>query len=198
MSLPALTPVTLTGRRVCLVPLREEHVDALWEVARDPELWLESGGVWRDRGDAERYVGTALEWAARGEALPFVTTLTRDDAVVGSTRFAAFVPEHRRVEIGWTFLARSQQRSGVNAEAKLLMLAHAFDTLGLRRVELKTDVLNATSRRAILRLGAREEGVLRAHMQLPTGRVRDTVYYSILADEWPDVRAGLEARLGAR
>lgn len=143
-------------------------------------------------------MATALEWAARGEALPFVTTLTRDDAVVGSTRFAAFVPEHRRVEIGWTFLSRSQQRSGVNAEAKLLMLAHAFDTLGLRRVELKTDVLNATSRRAILRLGAREEGVLRAHMQLATGRVRDTVYYSILADEWPDVRAGLEARLGAR
>lgn len=198
MTYPALSPTTLTGRRVCLVPMAEEHVDALWEVARDPELWLESGAVWRGREDMQRYVGTALEWAARGEALPFVTTLTADGSVVGSTRFAAYVPEHRRVEIGWTFLARRCQRAGINPEAKLLMLGHAFDTLGLRRVELKTDALNSTSRRAILRLGAREEGTLRAHMQLATGRVRDSVYYSILAEEWPDVRAGLEARLGTR
>lgn len=195
---PRLSPVRLTGRRVCLVPMEEAHVDALWDVARDGELWRESGAVWRGRDDAARYVATALEWAAHGEALPFVTTLTADGAVVGSTRFAAFVPEHLRVEIGWTFLARRCQRAGINPEAKLLLLGHAFDTLGLRRVELKTDAQNATSRRAILRLGAREEGTLRAHMITDTGRRRDTVYYSILAEEWPEVRAGIEARLGAR
>lgn len=178
--------------------MEERHVDALWEVARDPELWRQTGNLWRSRDDARRYVETALAWAARGEALPFVTTRLEDGRVVGSTRFAAFAPEHRRVEIGWTFVARDQQRSAVNPEAKYLMLRHAFEDLGLRRVELKTDALNSTSRRAILRLGAREEGTLRAHMVLETGRVRDTVYYSILAEEWPAVRAGLEARLAAK
>lgn len=175
-----------------------QHVDALWDVARDPELWRESGGVWRDRNDAARYVDTALAWAARGEALPFVTVRVADGAVIGSTRFAAYAPEHQRVEIGWTFVARAWQRTAANPEAKLLMLRHAFETLGLRRVELKTDALNATSRRAILTLGAREEGTLRAHMLLPTGRVRDTVYFSILAEEWPAVRTGLEARLAGK
>jgi RimJ/RimL family protein N-acetyltransferase len=193
-----MIPVVLEGRRVRLVPMGREHVDALWEVARDPELWRESGGLWRDRDDAVRYVETALDWAARGEALPFVTTLAADGSVIGSTRFAAYAPEHGRVEIGWTFVARAWQRTAANPEAKLLLLRHAFETLGLRRVELKTDALNATSRRAILALGAREEGTLRSHMLLPTGRVRDTVYFSILADEWPAVRAGLESRLAAK
>lgn len=198
MLAPALSPLTLEGRHVRLVPMGREHVDALWEVARDPELWRETGDLWRDRDDAARYVATALEAAARGEALPFVTTLREGGDVVGSTRFAAFAPAHLRIEIGWTFVARAWQCSAVNPEAKLLLLRHAFETLGLRRVELKTDVLNATSRRAILRLGAREEGILRAHMVTATGRVRDTVYYSILAEEWPAVRAGLEARLSKK
>src|SRR5262245_12758814 len=175
VTAPALSPIVLAGRHVQLVPMRREHVDALWDVARDPELWRESGALWRGRDDAVQYVETALEWAARGEALPFVTTLADGGAVIGSPRFAAHGPEHARVEIGWTFVARRWQRTAANPEAKLLMLRHAFETLGLRRVELKTDALNATSRRAILRLGAREEGTLRSHMLLATGRVRDTV-----------------------
>lgn len=178
--------------------MESSHVDALWEVARDPELWSQTGNLWRNRDDALRYVDTALAWAARGEALPFVTTLVEDGRVVGSTRLANYAREHSRVEIGWTFVARGWQRTAVNPEAKLLLLGHAFESLGLRRVELKTDALNATSRRAILRLGAREEGTLRAHMVTETGRVRDTVYFSILAEEWPGVRVALEQRLARK
>jgi RimJ/RimL family protein N-acetyltransferase len=190
--------VTLAGRVVRLVPMEARHVDALWEVARDQELWRRTGNLWRAREDALRYVETALAWAARGEALPFVTTLAAGGRVVGSTRLAAYAREHRRIEIGWTFVARELQRTAVNPESKLLLLRHAFETLGLRRVELKTDALNVDSRRAILRLGAREEGTLRAHMVLEDGRVRDTVYYSILAEEWPGVRAALEQRLARK
>jgi RimJ/RimL family protein N-acetyltransferase len=114
---------------------------------------------------------------------------------VGSTRYAAIEPLHRRLEIGWTWLARSHQRSGANTEAKLLLLAHAFETLGAYRVEIKTDVLNEQSRRAIERLGAVQEGIFRRHVVTSTGRVRDTVYYAILDSEWPAVRARLRSAL---
>jgi RimJ/RimL family protein N-acetyltransferase len=114
---------------------------------------------------------------------------------VGSTRLANVEPAHRRAEIGWTWVAAPWQRTAVNTEAKLLLLGHAFDAMGCQRVELKTDALNARSRAAIARLGAVEEGTLRHHMITESGRVRDTVYFSILAGEWPAVRAGLEARL---
>jgi RimJ/RimL family protein N-acetyltransferase len=115
--------------------------------------------------------------------------------VVGSTRFCAIAPEHRRVEIGWTFVAAPWQRSAVNTEAKLLMLRHAFETWGCRRVEFKTNALNARSRAALLRLGATEEGTFRSHMVQPDGSRRDTVYFAIIDHDWPAVRARLETRL---
>ncbi|MBD0320322.1 MAG: GNAT family N-acetyltransferase, partial [Gemmatimonadetes bacterium] len=130
-----------------------------------------------------------------GTALPFATTEATCGRVIGSTRFASVEPPHPRVEIGWTWIGRPWQRSAVNTEAKLLMLRHAFETLGLLRVELKTDVLNERSRRAMLRLGAREEGIFRKHVITQGGRVRDTAWYSIVDDEWPAVRARLEAML---
>ncbi|HEY7531093.1 MAG TPA: GNAT family N-acetyltransferase [Gemmatimonadota bacterium] len=190
-----LSPIVLEGAHVRLEPLSLDHLDALCEVGLDPELWRWTVSSVLTRGAMASYVGTALEEAERGTALPFATVERRSGRVVGSTRFANADPSHARVEIGWTWLASPWQHTALNTEAKLLMLGHAFERLGCVRVELKTDALNERSRRAILRLGAREEGILRSHMHAAGGRRRDTVYYSILADEWPAVRAGLEERL---
>ena len=141
------------------------------------------------------YIALALAERDAGRALPFATVDRATGTIIGSTRYAAIEPTHRRVEIGWTWLGRAWQRTAANTEAKYLMLRHAFETLGCVRVELKTDALNERSRAAIRRIGAREEGTLRRHMVTSTGRIRDTVYYSILDAEWTQVKAELERRL---
>jgi RimJ/RimL family protein N-acetyltransferase len=191
-----LAPVTLRGDHVRLVPLTRDHLDALVAVGLDPDLWALTGSQVRGRDDLARWVTTALAEQDAGTALPFVTTLAADGTVVGATRFGNWAPAHRRVEIGWTWVARPWQRTAVNTEAKLLMLRHAFEGLGCQRVELKTDLLNERSQQAMLRLGATREGVLRRHMVTESGRIRDTVYFSVIAEEWPVVEAGLIARLG--
>jgi RimJ/RimL family protein N-acetyltransferase len=145
--------------------------------------------------DMVAYVEAALAELEAGQSLPFATLDRQSGRVVGSTRFGSLDRRNLRVEIGWTWIARPWQRSPVNTEAKYLMLRYAFEELGCMRVELKTDALNERSRRAIARLGAVEEGVLRSHMVTAHGRVRDTVYYSIIAPEWPAVRARLEQRV---
>lgn len=195
---PVLEPVVLTGRVVRLVPLGTEHLDALLPVAADEELWRFTPTAASTPESLREYVATALAERDAGVALPFVTTELGTGRVVGSTRFAAYARAHRRIEIGWTWVGRSWQRTAVNTEAKLLMLTHAFETLGMRRVELKTDRLNEKSRNAILRLGATEEGTFRQHMLTAGGRIRDTVYFSILGGEWPRVRARLMEKLAAR
>ena len=190
-----MDPVTLSGTHVVLEPLSLDHLDALCEVGLDPEIWRWTTSVVRSRDEMRRWVETALAWQEAGTCLPFATRDRAGGAGGGSTRLANAEPVHRRVEIGWTWIAPAWQRSAVNTEAKLLMLRHAFEGLGMRRVELKTDALNERSRRAIARLGATEEGTLRRHMVTDTGRVRDTVYFSILDEEWPSVRARLTERL---
>ncbi len=190
-----LSPVTLTGRVVRLDPLTTEHVDALCAIGLDPELWAWSTARMPDEAAMRAYVETALRWQAEGSALPFVTTERQSGRVVGSTRFANADHANRRVEIGWTWIAQPWQRTAVNTEAKYLMLRHAFEHMGCIRVEFKTDALNARSRAAILRIGAREEGILRSHMLVDDGRRRDSVYFSIIESEWPAVRARLEERL---
>jgi len=195
VTAPRLAPVTLAGRHVRLVPLEPAHAGPLADVGLDPELWRLTSSHVADRAGMRAWVDAALRDAAAGTALPFATTLAADGTVVGSTRLGSYAPAHRRVEIGWTWVAPPWQRSPVNTEAKLLMLAHAFDVLGCNRVELKTDALNARSRAAIARLGATEEGVLRRHMITDLGRVRDTVYFSVVADEWPAVRDRLSGLL---
>lgn len=192
-----LAPVTLLGDHVRLVPLAMAHLDALAAVGLDPDLWELTGSQVRQREDLARWVASALADQAAGTALPFVTTLAADGTVVGATRYGNWAPAHRRVEIGWTWVARPWQRTAVNTEAKLLMLRHAFEVLGCQRVELKTDLLNQRSQQAMRRLGATREGVLRRHMVTESGRVRDTVYFSVIAEEWPVVEAGLAARLRA-
>jgi N-acetyltransferase len=190
-------PVTLTGRHVRLEPLTRAHLNALCAVGLDQDLWRWVPDVICNRDDMHRYIEEALDQQARGVSLPFATVHVGESRVVGCTRFCAIVPEHRRVEIGWTFVASDWQRTAVNTEAKLLMMRHAFETWGCRRVELKTNSNNARSRAAILRLGAVEEGTLRSHMVQPDGSRRDTVYFSVIDTEWPAVRARLEARLVA-
>lgn len=197
MGPPALAPLALEGRVVRLEPLAERHLDALWRVAQEREIWRWYCVPVLSREDLAAWVEEALAEAANGRTLPFATCLRADGTVVGSTRFAAYSPENERVEIGWTFVGSPWQRSAVNTEAKLLMLRHAFEGLGLERVELKTDRLNEASRRAILRLGATEEGTLRSHMLCASGRRRDSVYYSILRAEWPTVRERLDRSMRA-
>jgi RimJ/RimL family protein N-acetyltransferase len=141
------------------------------------------------------YVEQALAQQASGGALPFATVERASGTVVGSTRFHTVEPEQPRVEVGYTWLAPRWQRTGINTEAKYLMLRHAFEALGCQRVEFKTDAQNARSRAAILGIGAREEGTLRQHMVTASGRLRDSVYFGIIASEWPAVRARLEDRL---
>ena len=185
----------LTGRTLRLEPLGPEHAAGLAAVGLDPELWRITMTRFETPTDVDRYIATALQEREAGAGVPFATVLQADGQVVGSTRFGAIVPEHRRAEIGWTWIARPWQRSAVNTEAKYLMLRHAFEVWNLVRVEFKTDVLNAASRDAILRLGAKEEGIFRKHQRAPGPRWRDSVYFSIIDDEWPAVKAGLEAKL---
>ncbi|HEX2189882.1 MAG TPA: GNAT family protein [Longimicrobiaceae bacterium] len=190
-----LEPVVLAGRHVRLEPLAPEHVPALCEAGLDPELWRWTLSAVRTPEEMRAYVEAALRERDAGRALPFATVEAAGGRVVGSTRIAGLSAADRRVEVGWSWVGRPWQRTPANTEAKYLMLRHAFETLGMARVELKTDALNQRSRAAILRLGAREEGTLRRHMRSQDGRMRDTVYFSILDDEWPEVRARLEEML---
>ncbi|HET7230241.1 MAG TPA: GNAT family protein [Longimicrobium sp.] len=190
-----LTPPTLDGRHVRLVPLTPEHIPALWEAANEEEIWRWTLNQMHGEDDVRRYVREALEKQAAGVAIPFVTTEAATGRVIGSTRYHNIDHENRRVEIGYTWIAGPWRRTPVNTEAKYLMLRYAFEMLGCVRVELRTDALNTRSRNAILRIGATEEGILRKHMRTESGRFRDTVYFSILDDEWPAVKQRLEEQL---
>lgn len=190
-----IQPVTLEGKYVRLEPLSFDHQAALREVGLDPELWRLTTTIIHNSEEMRTYIETALKWQAEGTALPFATIEQSTGKAVGSTRFANIDKANRRMEIGWTWIARPWQRTPINTEAKYLMLRHAFETLGCIRVELKTDALNEKSRNAMLRIGAKEEGILRSHIILHNGRIRDTVYYSIIESEWPGVKRNLESKL---
>ena len=190
-----IAPVILAGRWVRLQPLERRHIDDLAAVSADEGVWRYLGTSLATRDLIAAYVEGALALAATGEEIPFVTIDRRGDAVAGMTRFMDIRRQHRAVEIGGTWLGPAWWRTPVNSEAKYLMLRHLFDVVGCLRVSLKTDLLNERSQRAIERLGAVREGVLRKHMTTRGGRQRDTVYYSIIDDEWPALRAAMEARL---
>lgn len=190
-----IEPVTLEGRHVRLEPLSRTHHAGLTAVGLDPELWRWIPTQVRTPEEMSAYIETALNEQARGVSLPFAILEKSEGRAIGSTRYGNIERTHRRVEIGWTWVAAKWQRTTVNTEAKYLLLRHAFETLGCMRVELKTDSLNERSRAAILRIGAREEGTFRNHMITSTGRVRHTVYFSIIDSEWPEVRARLQSKL---
>lgn len=190
-----LTPVTLEASRVRLEPLSESHHEGLSAVGLDPEIWSLNPSQVLDREQMMRYIRDALGGWQKGVALPFATMERASNTIVGSTRYMNIDAANKRVEIGSTWIAKPWRRTAINTEAKYLMMRHAFETLGCNRVELKTDMLNAQSRNAILRIGAKQEGILRSHMVTWSGRIRDTVYFSVIASEWPEVKAALEAKM---
>jgi RimJ/RimL family protein N-acetyltransferase len=193
-----VVPVTLEGRHARLEPLAKAHLAGLAEVGLDEELWRWIPTAVRTKEQMAAYIETALEEQQRGVSLPFAIVEKATGRAIGSTRYGNIDRVHHRVEIGWTWVAREWQRTAINTEAKYLLLKHAFESLGCMRVELKTDSLNEKSRAAILRIGAKEEGIFRNHMITASGRIRHSAYYSIIDSEWPGVKARLEERLSSR
>lgn len=192
------TPVRVTGARVALAPLDLRHLDDLAVAGGDAAIWRWLPSAHFEPGTMRAFIDSAMTAYENRTAVPFATIDLASQKAVGSTRYHHIVPEHRRLEIGVTWIGTAHQRSHVNTEAKLLQLWYAIEVLGYRRIELKADVENMKSRAAIARLGATEEGVFRKHMLYSDGRNRDNVYFSIIDDDWPVVRARLENRLGYR
>ena len=189
--------LTLEGKHVRLEPLRAEHARLFWDVAKnsldDIFRWIPYAMT--AEADFDKLVMQAFDEQQRGVSVVFATVARQSGTVVGSTRFMNIDRANRHVEIGSTWIAPAWQRTAINTEAKYLMLRHAFEDWQCLRVEFKTDALNQRSRTAILRLGAQQEGIFRRHMMTHTGRVRDSVYFSVIDSEWPAVKAGLERRL---
>jgi len=186
-------PVILEGTRVRLEPLRRDHLADLKLVAFDTPLWQWTIMGPQDEAGLERWVETALVNAETGAERPFATIDLASGRAVGSSRYMSIAPEHRRLEIGWTWIGSAFQRTGANREAKLLQLTHAFETLGANRVEFKTHARNERSRNALAGIGATFEGIFRRHVIMPDGSLRDTAWFSVIADEWPTVKARLQA-----
>jgi RimJ/RimL family protein N-acetyltransferase len=188
-----ITPVVLTGKKVKLIPMEFKHIECLYEAGRYPNIWTVTQGRIDSIEDAREYVSKALE---QKNALPFVIIDLESQKIVGSTRFYDISVQNRSLEIGSTWLTPAMWGTYVNTECKYLLLKHCFEKLGTIRVQFKTDSRNIRSQRAIERIGAVKEGVLRNHIILPDGYVRDSVYYSIIDREWPEVKLRLEKFMG--
>jgi RimJ/RimL family protein N-acetyltransferase len=188
-------PVVLEGDRVRLEPLRPEHLADLSLVAFDPALWQWTIMGPQDEAGLRRWFEAALANQETGTERPFATIDLASGRAIGSSRFMSIVPEHRRLEIGWTWVATAFQRTGANREAKLLQLTHAFETLGANRVEFKTHARNERSRNALVGIGATFEGVFRNHTIMPDGSIRHSAFFSVIAEEWPAVKTALVSGL---
>jgi RimJ/RimL family protein N-acetyltransferase len=193
-----VTPVVLEGSLVRLEPLSRDHIDGLSAVALDPLVWRFTIARPTDRAGLEAWVEAALANAAAGSEVPFATIDRASGKPIGSTRFMSIVPEHRRLEIGWTWLGRDWQRTGSNREAKYLQMRHAFELLDANRVEFKTDSRNDAARAGLLGAGTTFEGIFRNHMIMPDGPLRHSAWYSVTREEWPAVKARLEASIRPR
>jgi len=192
-----ISPVPFLGKRAKLVPLEEEHIDALYEAGRFPEVWSWWPIRIRTREEMKQLVLTFLQAQQDGRAFSFTVLDQQHDQIVGCTRLHNISHENRNLEIGKTWLTPAVWGTHLNTECKYLLLRYCFETLGTLRVQLKTDVRNVRSQRAIERLGAVKEGVLRHHWVMPDGHIRDSVLYSILLEEWPDCKERLERILQA-
>ncbi|HYJ23241.1 MAG TPA: GNAT family protein [Solirubrobacterales bacterium] len=188
--------IPLEGELVALEPLEEAHAEGLWVAAQAPEIWQWLAHVGSSREYFDRWFELALTAHREGREGVFVSRDRRGGEIVGSSRYLALRPADRALEIGWTWLNPAAWRTGINVEQKLLLLGHAFETLGCVRVELKTDARNERSRAAMAAIPAQFEGVMRNHMIVPDVGRRDSAYFSVIAEEWPAVRANLERRLG--
>ena len=196
--MPAQTwvePVVLTGARIRMEPLRDDHFAGLCEVAFDAPVWRWTIMGEQDEAGLRRWVDTALANAEAGTERPFATVDIATGRVIGSSRYMSIVPEHKRLEIGWTWVGTAYQRTGRNREAKLLQLTHALEVLGANRVEFKTHARNVQSRTALRGIGATFEGVHRNHSIMPDGSLRDSAWFSVTKDDWPRVKVHLEGLL---
>jgi RimJ/RimL family protein N-acetyltransferase len=193
-----VAPVILADERIRLEPLGLQHVDGLKRAAADGELWTIRVTSVPDPDDTRGYVERALQAFAEGHRLAFAVLDAGTGAVIGSSSYHDIVPAVDRLEIGYTWYAQSRQRTHVNASAKLLLMTHAFETLGAKLVGWRTDNYNFASQRAIERLGARKDGILRHHAVRRDGTIRDTVMYSMTVGEWPEAKAELRSRLARR
>ncbi|TQK75274.1 RimJ/RimL family protein N-acetyltransferase [Brevibacillus sp. AG162] len=190
-----IEPVILEGKLVRLEPLRMVHVDGIWEAGAYEEIWPYMSVTIRTREDAQAFILQALKNEQAQTELPFVIIRQADEQIIGSTRFLGIAKKDRGLEIGFTWLTPSVWKTGVNTECKWLLLRHCFEQLGCIRVQLKTDSRNLNSQRAIARIGGVREGVLRNHMVMPDGYIRDSVYFSILDCEWPEAKQKLQLLL---
>lgn len=188
-------PITLEGTVVRLEPLSRDHLDDLARVAFEGDLWRWVLVQPTDVAELRDWLEAAIAEAATGAEVPFATIDLASGRAIGSTRFMTIAAEHRRLEIGWTWIGLAHQRSGANREAKLLQLTHAFETLGANRVEFKTDSLNQRANPGLLGIGATLEGRFRNHMVMPGGRIRHSNYYSVTREDWPAVKSRLRDRL---
>ena len=185
----------MTGQNIRLEPMRIDHFAALARAGLHAELWRLQPAPITTEDEMRHYVQTALNDQQCGSGLPFVIVDTQTNEIIGSTRYMDIALQHFRLEIGATWLTPTHQRSRVNTEAKLLLLVHAFESMGIKRVVFKTELLNEQSRKALLRIGAVEEGTFRQHLYTTSGRARDMIYFSILAVQWPGVKEMLTAKL---
>jgi len=197
-SAPWVRPVVLSGRRVRLEPLERRHLAGLVAAGADPAVWTWMHAPLTDVPSMGAWLDDALRARDAGVEQPFATVDVATGRVLGSTRYLAIVPAHRRLEIGWTWLATDAQGTGANREAKALLLEHAFEALGAMRVEFKTDARNARSRAALAAIGATFEGIFRRHQLMADGRVRDSAWYAVVDEDWPTVRERLRTRLAAQ
>ncbi|MFK7810375.1 MAG: GNAT family N-acetyltransferase [Saprospiraceae bacterium] len=190
--------IELQGNQISLLPLKKEHREALLEAAGDGQLWELWYTSVPSEATIDQYINTALEEQSNGLSLPFVIVQNETKKIIGSTRFCNAEPKHKRLEIGYTWYAKSVHRTGVNTEAKYLLLRHAFETLNTIAVEFRTNSHNRASRRAISRLGAKQDGLLRNHRIDHNGLKRDTVVFSILENEWNTVKYALEFEMNRK
>jgi N-acetyltransferase len=190
----AVAPLVLENAHVRLEPLEERHREALRVAGNDPDLWR-FAGVNLDNADFDAWMANRFQGMAKDGDVTWAVFDKASAAFVGSTSYLAVVPTHRRVEIGWTWYAKSVWAGAVNPSCKRMLFAHGFEALGLNRIELKLDARNERSFKAIGRLGAKFEGIHRSHMVRPDGRLRDTAWFSVIREEWPAVRDGLDARI---
>lgn len=188
-------PLTLEGRFIRLMPLSLSHHERLCAIGLEPALWQHTTIHLQTPAEMLRYIQTALDSQATGTALPFVIVLQATGEIVGTTRYHSIMREHHRLEIGFSWVGLPWQRSPVNTEAKYLLLRHAFEQAGCQRVEFKVDRENQPSIRALLRIGAQQEGILRRYMRSAHAGARDVAIFSIIDSDWPEMKAGLQARL---
>ena len=191
-----LEPIVLENAHVRLEPIEERHREPMRVAGADPDLWR-FASINQHGSDFDAWMDDRLEASARGADLTFAIQERASGACVGSSSYLAVALAHKRLEIGWTWYAKRWWAGPVNPATKHAMMSHGFDALGLNRIELKLDATNTRSWKAVERLGAKHEGVFRHHMILPDGRLRDSAWFSVLKEEWPAVRRGLEDRLGA-